>query len=64
MRFDIVSRVDNPRAIKSLSEILTIVDRWGNLYDLRWGKHSPYIEDPALDSEVTRLIDSVRALFA
>ena len=60
MRFDIVSRVDNPRAIKSLSEILIIVDRWGNLYDVRWGKHSPYIEDPALDSEVTRLIDSVR----
>jgi uncharacterized protein Ymh len=47
-------------ALERLKEILALIDRWGNLYDRRWGKNRPYEEQPGLDHEVAGLIDEVR----
>jgi len=53
--------VNQTLALGSLTEILALIDSWGKLYDARWGKHSPYIEDLSLDQELQRLIDPIRA---
>lgn len=47
-------------AHKRLTGVRELIDRWGDLYDQRWGKHQPYQEHPELDSQVKQLIDEVR----
>jgi len=44
-----------------LVEVLTLIDRWGDLYESRWGKRPPYEKNPNLAGEVDELIDHVRA---
>lgn len=41
--------------------VLELIDRWGELYERRWGKREPYQEQPDLGSQVDGLIDEVRA---
>ena len=43
-----------------LAEVLELVDRWGRLYNTRWGKREPYQDHPALAPQVDALIDEVR----
>lgn len=47
-------------AHERLTGVLELVDRWGGLYDGRWGKRQPYQEHPELASQVDELIDEVR----
>ena len=48
-------------AHECLAGVLKLIDRWGDLYDQRWGKREPYQEHPDLASQVDALIDEVRA---
>lgn len=41
-------------------EVLALLDRWGDLYDRRWGKRPPYQEQDGLASQVAILLDEVR----
>ncbi|WP_330275846.1 TIGR02391 family protein [Lentzea sp. NBC_00516] len=43
-----------------LVEVLELIDRWGDLYDRRWGNQAPYQENEGLASQVAGLIDQVR----
>lgn len=53
--------MDDALAHERLTADLELIDRWGALYDRRWGYISPdYQEHPALDSQVTEGIDEVR----
>lgn len=48
-------------AHERLAGVLELIDRWGDLYNRRWGKHAPYYqEEPGLASQVNELIDEVR----
>ena len=47
-------------ARERLAGVLELIDRWGELYNQRWGKREPYLESPALASQVDALIDEVR----
>ncbi|MFJ7215069.1 TIGR02391 family protein [Amycolatopsis sp. NPDC098790] len=47
-------------AHERLSEILGLIDRWGSLYDRRWGYRHPYEEQPGLDPQLEDLVDKVR----
>ena len=48
-------------AHERLTGVLDLIDRWGELYERRWGKRNPYAEAPGLDPQVRALIDDVRA---
>lgn len=49
-------------AHERLTEVLNLIDRWGDLYERRWGHKPPhYQKHPELDSEVDALTDKVRA---
>jgi hypothetical protein len=53
--------VDDALAHERLSGVLELIDRWGDLYERRWGKKQPHFqEQPALAGEVDALIDEVR----
>ena len=52
--------VDYTLAHVRLVGVLQLIDRWGDLYNQRWGKRAPYHENPGLDSQVSGLIDEVR----
>jgi hypothetical protein len=48
-------------AHERLNGVLELIDRWGDLYEQRWGHKSPqYQEHPELDSQVKEGIDEVR----
>jgi len=53
--------VNDGLAHERLADVLELINRWGALYDARWGKRAPYHEDSGLDSQVRDLIDDVRA---
>jgi hypothetical protein len=54
--------VDDALAHERLTGVLELIDRWGELYERRWGKLAPhYREEPGLASQVDGLIDEVRA---
>jgi len=55
-----VARVNDALAHERLNGVLELIDRWGDLYELRWAKRPPYQEHPELDSEVREGIDEVR----
>lgn len=49
-------------AHKRLTEVLALIDAWGDLYNRRWGKKSlAYLEDDRLAPMVDAQIDEVRA---
>lgn len=48
-------------AQERLGEVLELIDKWGQLYDRRWGKRHPYQEEPGLDGQVAEIVDEVRA---
>ena len=49
-------------AHERLNGVLELIDRWGDLYERRWGHKPPhYQEQPGLDSEVKEGIDEDRA---
>jgi hypothetical protein len=53
--------MDDKLAHERLNGVLELIDRWGDLYDRRWGHKSPhYREQPELDSQVREGIDEVR----
>jgi hypothetical protein len=56
-----VLHVNESLALERLASVLQLIDRWGDLYDRRWGKWAPYQENSELDSQVTVLLDEVRA---
>jgi hypothetical protein len=54
--------VDDALAHQRLSEVLKLIDEWGDLYERRWGHKPPqYQKQPGLDSQVEAGIDEVRA---
>lgn len=59
--FCTVIAVNDALAHERLAGILELVDRWGELYERRWGKREPYQEHPELGPQVDGLIDEVRA---
>jgi hypothetical protein len=52
--------VNDGLAHERLTAVLDLIDHWGGLYDRRWGKRSPYIEERQLDSQVRDQRDEVR----
>jgi len=49
-------------AHKRLNGVLGLIDRWGDLYEQRWGHKLPrYQEEPGLASKVDEGIDEIRA---
>lgn len=53
--------MDDALAHERLVGVLELIDRWGDLYERRWGRKAPnYQEQPALAQEVDALIDEVR----
>jgi hypothetical protein len=53
--------VNDALAHERLAGVLALIDRWGDLYERRWGKQSPgYIDQPGLAPQVDGLIDEVR----
>jgi hypothetical protein len=52
--------VDDALAHERLAGVLELIDRWGDLYNRRWGKRGNP-DQPALASQVDTLIDEVRA---
>lgn len=55
-----VASVDDALAHERLVGVLELIDRWGDLYNLRWGQQPPYQEQPQLASQVDTLTDEVR----
>lgn len=55
----IVTCVNDTLAHERLNGILELIDRWGELYLGRWGKHG-YAETPGLAAKVDAGIDEVR----
>jgi hypothetical protein len=53
--------VNDALARERLADVLALIDRWGGLYEQRWGKRGNYQEQPGLDSQVRSMIDEVRA---
>lgn len=47
-------------AHERLASVLELIDRWGDLYDRRWGKRGDGREQPGLASQVDAVIDEVR----
>ena len=56
-----LSSVDYTLAHERLVGVLQLIDRWGGLYDQRWGNRPPYQEKSGLASQVDGLIDEVRS---
>ena len=53
--------MDDALAHERLNGVLELIDRWGGLYEIRWGHHHPHgLENPALDREVKEGRDEVR----
>jgi hypothetical protein len=52
--------VNGALAHERLVSVLELIDRWGDLYERRWGKQAPYQEQPGLAPQVDGLIDEVR----
>ncbi|MGV9293893.1 TIGR02391 family protein [Amycolatopsis sp. NPDC003676] len=48
-------------AHERLAEVLDLIDRWGALYERRWGKNPPFEEDPRLAAALDEGRDTVRA---
>jgi hypothetical protein len=51
--------VNDALAHERLVGVLELIDRWGDLYDRRWGKRA-HQEQPGLGPQVNGLIDEVR----
>lgn len=47
-------------ALERLTGVLELIDFWGSLYDIRWGKRPPYDERPEFSLQVDELVDKVR----
>jgi len=56
-----VAGVNDALARESLVGVLALIDRWGDLYEQRWGKRGNHQEQPGLDQQVGSMIDGVRA---
>ena len=54
-----VASVNDALAHERLVDVLELIDRWGELYNRRWGKRG-HVEEPGLASQVDALIDDVR----
>ena len=52
--------MDDARADAALSDVLRLLDEWGALYNRRWGKAPPYVEERDLDGRVRLDEDMVR----
>jgi hypothetical protein len=52
--------VNDALAHERLVGVLDLIDRWGDLYNRRWGNRG-HPEDPSLASDVETIIDEVRA---
>lgn len=52
--------MDDALAHERLVGVLELIDRWGALYERRWGQREPYREQPGLAPQVDTLIDEVR----
>jgi len=52
--------VNDALAHERLAGVLELIDRWGELYDRRWGNQAPYQEHAGLAPQVDALIDEVR----
>jgi hypothetical protein len=52
--------VNDALAHERLAGVLELIDRWGELYNRRWGKRG-HAEDGSLAAQVDTLIDEVRA---
>jgi hypothetical protein len=55
-----VATVNDALADERLAGVLEVIDRWGELYERRWGKQAPHQEQAGLASQVGALIDEVR----
>jgi hypothetical protein len=55
-----VGIMNDALAHERLAGVLELIDRWGELYERRWGKHAPYQDHPGLAPQVDALIDEVR----
>jgi hypothetical protein len=53
--------VNDALAHERLVGVLELIDRWGDLYERRWGTRLPYQDQLDLDSQVDALIDEVRS---
>ena len=42
--------MDDALAHKRLSEVLELIDQWGNVYDRRWGHEPPHYQEAARNS--------------
>jgi hypothetical protein len=48
-------------AHECLTDVLGLIDRWGDVYERRWGHKPPqYLDHPELDAQVKEGIDEVR----
>src|SRR5262249_7798645 len=54
-----VASVNDALAHERLAGVLELIDRWGELYNRRWGNRGQN-EDPGLASQVDALVDEVR----
>ena len=48
-------------AQQALADVLKLIDEWGSLYDLCWGKNPPYTDHPEFCDNVDKGKDNVRA---
>jgi hypothetical protein len=55
-----VDAVNDALAHERLTGVLELIDRWGDLYERRWGKREPYQDEPGLDPAVKQRVDEVR----
>jgi uncharacterized protein Ymh len=55
-----VATVNDALAHERLAGVLELIDRWGELYERRWGKGAGHQEQPGLARQVDALIDEVR----
>lgn len=51
--------MDDALAHKRLTAVLELIDRFGDLYDKRWGPLGGLVENPELDSQLKALKDEV-----
>lgn len=51
--------MDDALAHERLSEVVDLIDRYDEVYDMRWG-HSGYAKDPSLGQQLRELEDEVR----
>jgi hypothetical protein len=58
---ELFAPMDETLAHKRLTEVLELIDQFGDLYDKRWGGLGGLVEQPQLDSQLKALHDKVRA---